>query len=250
MRSALSRLAGPSRFWKFPQASEPCAAVHIRGPDNRAGLSGRQAGAMTCSPTARAFRRTLSGLLAAICLLTPTPPLHAVASATSRPGWDWPLQPRPVVVRGFDPPSDPWGAGHRGVDLAASPGDPVLAVAAGRVSFAGQVAGTGVVVVRHGGLRSTYQPVTPAVARGKPVTAGTTLGTLSTVGSHCLPAACLHLGARRGEEYVDPLSLLGDLPVRLKPLDGMPAPPVRLLAPVAAYSGALGARVGLTVGRP
>jgi len=30
----------------------------------------------------------------------------------------WPLVPEPDVVEGFDPPDSPYGAGHRGVDLA------------------------------------------------------------------------------------------------------------------------------------
>ena len=34
----------------------------------------------------------------------------------------WPLTPVPEVLAGFDPPDQPWGAGHRGVDLAGSPG--------------------------------------------------------------------------------------------------------------------------------
>ena len=37
----------------------------------------------------------------------------------------WPLDPRPEVVATFDPPDDPWGAGHRGVDLAGRIGQPV-----------------------------------------------------------------------------------------------------------------------------
>ena len=101
--------------------------------------------------------------------------------------------------------------GHRGVDLAAGPGQPVLAVAPGTVTFAGAVAGVGVVVVDHGAVRSTYQPVVARVEAGEQVQAGTVLGVVTTVGSHCLPASCLHLGARRGDDYLDPLRLLGPL---------------------------------------
>ncbi len=59
----------------------------------------------------------------------------------------WPLDPRPAVVAGFDPPLSAYGAGHRGVDLAGAPGQQVRAAAAGRVTFAGSLAGRGVVVV-------------------------------------------------------------------------------------------------------
>ena len=37
---------------------------------------------------------------------------------------------------------------------------------------------------------------------------------------HCAPRTCLHLGVRRGENYVDPLSLLGRRRVVLLPLGG------------------------------
>ncbi|MCO6011104.1 hypothetical protein NE236_39730, partial [Actinoallomurus purpureus] len=55
--------------------------------------------------------------------------LHPIASPFPSSGagetrWQWPLRPRPPVVRRFDPPTHPWEAGHRGVDLAAPPGRP------------------------------------------------------------------------------------------------------------------------------
>lgn len=132
-------------------------------------------------------------------------------------GWSWPLSPRPDVVAAFDPPVTPYGPGHFGVDLLGWPGQPVTAVADGTVSFAGQVAGTPVVVVAHGRERSTYQPVVAMVHRGDPVVVGALVGTLSNVSGHCLPLSCLHLGRRAGDVYLDPLELLGGGPVRLLP---------------------------------
>ena len=134
--------------------------------------------------------------------------------------WTWPLDPRPVVVSVFDRPDSPYGPGHRGIDLAGSPGQPILAAIAGEVSFSGRVAGRGIVVVRYGDLRLTYEPVTPAVGVGEPVSQGQVLGWLSGAGSHCLPDACLHLGLRRGDTYLDPLRHLGAGPARLKPMAG------------------------------
>jgi murein DD-endopeptidase MepM/ murein hydrolase activator NlpD len=147
--------------------------------------------------------------------------LAAPVSAAPLSGhWQWPLTPRPVVVAGFRPPEQRWAPGHRGIDLLGAVGAPVSAVDAGTVSFAGVVAGRGVVVVDHGALRSTYEPVLAQVRRGDDVDAGQVVGTLEAVGSHCFPRVCLHLGARHGDEYVDPLTLLGPREVRLKPLGG------------------------------
>lgn len=130
----------------------------------------------------------------------------------------WPLDPRPDVVRAFDPPTSTWGAGHRGADLAGHVGQEVRAALAGRVSFAGRIAGRGVVVVTHGATRTTYEPVRTAVSRGDRVATGGVIGTLEWSGSHCLPVACLHWGLRRDQAYLDPLTLVGGpRPVRLLP---------------------------------
>ena len=134
----------------------------------------------------------------------------------------WPLQPQPRVMHRFDPPADAWGAGHRGVDLLGRAGQDVQAALAGTVSFAGTLAGRGVVVVDHGATRTAYEPVEPAVAVGRSVPTGAVIGRLQSPMSHCFPLACLHWGLLRGEEYLDPLSLVGDGPVRLLPLATSP----------------------------
>jgi murein DD-endopeptidase MepM/ murein hydrolase activator NlpD len=119
----------------------------------------------------------------------------------------WPLDGQPEVTRGFDPPVQRWHAGHRGVDLAARLGAEVRAAAGGTVQFAGSIAGRGVVVVDHGSVRSTYEPVVAEVGAGDTVVAGQMIGRIGR-GSHCA-STCLHWGLRRGEEYLDPLQLLG-----------------------------------------
>ncbi len=124
----------------------------------------------------------------------------------------WPTGARPTVLRGWEPPASAYGPGHRGVDLAAAVGAEVRSVAAGRVSFAGRVAGRGVVSVELSGtgdppLRTTFQPVASTVRKGDEVTAGAPLGALTT-GTHCPDATCLHWGLRRGRAYLDPLGLL------------------------------------------
>lgn len=136
-------------------------------------------------------------------------------------GGAWPVDD-PSVIRGFDPPAVAWAAGHRGIDLAADPGDRVLAIASGTVSFVGTVAGKPLVTVSHQrapGLRSTYEPVTALVRLGQPVAAGTVLGYVGADGGHCGGAShCLHVGLRTATAYLDPRGLIGRRPPVLKPL--------------------------------
>ena len=193
----------------------------------------------------RARGRILRPATVGLLLLVLVPPATAAAPGpATASSFDvpapasgvWPLSPRPAVVRGFDPPATRWGSGHRGVDLAGDPLATVRAALAGTVSFAGQLAGRGVVVVDHGGTRTTYEPVTPAVRKGDRVQAGDALGRLQLFGSHCFPRWCLHWGLIEGREhYLDPLTLVGAAPVRLLPLVGggppgwmaRPLPPAR-----------------------
>jgi murein DD-endopeptidase MepM/ murein hydrolase activator NlpD len=138
---------------------------------------------------------------------------------------DWPLRPRPAVLRMFDAPSPNWNRGHRGVDLAGVPRQPVYAASAGTVVFAGELAGRTLVSIAHpGGLRTTYEPVRPSVRVGQRVDAGAVIGELEAGHDGCAAAACLHWGAMWGAasraDYVDPLGLLVSTPVRLKPLHG------------------------------
>lgn len=135
----------------------------------------------------------------------------------------WPLHPRPAVVRDFDAPSPDWQRGHRGVDLAGTPGQPVSSAAGGTVVFAGELAGRPLVSIAHpGGLRTSYEPVRAAVRPGQTVGPGTVIGTLVAGHAGCAAAACLHWGAMWGAaaraDYVDPLGLLADTPIRLKPV--------------------------------
>ena len=149
------------------------------------------------------------------------PAPHGRTSATSgHATWVWPLDPEPRVVRGFDPPDQPWGAGHRGVDLAAAVGQQVRSPEAGTVTWAGVLAGRGVLVVTHpGGLRSTLEPVTATVPVGAGVGRGGAVGTVAAEPGHCAPSTCLHWGVRRGRQYLDPLAFVGRAPIVLLPLD-------------------------------
>jgi murein DD-endopeptidase MepM/ murein hydrolase activator NlpD len=166
--------------------------------------------------------RLRTGVLLVPLVLAATVVPPAVADPVPDRDGAWPLAPEPRVVTAFDPPTEPWRAGHRGVDLLGHPGQAVRSALAGRVAHAGVVAGTGVVSVRHAdGTRTTYQPVAADVRVGAHVSAGGHLGVLLTAGSHCFPRACLHWGHREGRRtYLDPLALVGGTRVRLLPLWG------------------------------
>ncbi|HEX8864937.1 MAG TPA: peptidoglycan DD-metalloendopeptidase family protein [Lentzea sp.] len=149
--------------------------------------------------------------LALTALLAPTPARFS-----------WPLPPPHPVVRAFQAPLSPFGPGHRGADLSASLGSPVLAAGDGVVVYAGAVAARTLVSLQHpGGLRTTYEPVTPTVTAGRPVRRGDVIGHLQE--GHC-PSPCLHWGVRRGDEYLDPLRLVTWPRIRLLPLTA-PTPP-------------------------
>ena len=174
--------------------------------------------------------RALAGLLLGLGIASVGLPRPAGAVAPTT-AWGWPLALPPAVVRGFDPPVTAYGAGHRGVDLRGAPGAPVRAAGAGRVSYAGMLAGRGVVVVVHGALRTTYEPVTAQVRVGQPVATGQLLGRLSP--GHCSPT-CLHWGLLRGSTYLDPLLLLRPTRVRLLPVPAGAPGPARASGGIAA----------------
>lgn len=178
----------------------------IRALSVRAAVSGL-AVALVCTGSAG----IASGVPGRAATRSPAAPVPVVIR------YGWPLAD-PLVVRGFDPPPRPWLPGHRGVDLAGSAGEPVLAAGPGVVAFAGTVAGVGVLSIDHpGGLRTTYQPVRPAVPAGRRVATGQRVASLLPGHLACPRPVCLHWGLRRGARYLDPRALLGAARVRLLP---------------------------------
>jgi murein DD-endopeptidase MepM/ murein hydrolase activator NlpD len=146
----------------------------------------------------------------------PAGPAAPVAAA-----WTWPVTG--PVIQPFDPPEDPYGSGHRGIDIAAPVGTAVLGTAAGVVTFAGPVGGRLFLTIDHGdGLESTYSWLSSLLVRkGDPVVAGQPVAT--TGWGH--PAAAvphLHLGVKLHDAYVDPLAYLEpvsvDALIRLAPV--------------------------------
>lgn len=150
-----------------------------------------------------------AGLLAA----SPPPPEGAP--------WRWPVGEGspPGLAAPFDAPDERWGPGHRGIDLRTTTGADVAAVAAGTVTHRGRIAGRGTVSVTHAdGIRSTYEPVDSDVTVGDRVTRGEVIGRVGPESGHCAPRACLHVGAKRGPDYLDPLPLFGARRVILLPV--------------------------------
>ena len=137
--------------------------------------------------------------------------------------WAWPVTG--PVIRAFDPPDSPYGAGHRGIDIATPAGSVVVAPADGRVAFAGPVGGRLFLTIDHsGGLESTYSWVSALtvrkgdlVQRGQPVAR-------SGAGHTGDPVPNLHLGMKLDDVYVDPLDYLEPVDIagwlRLAPVPG------------------------------
>lgn len=136
------------------------------------------------------------------------------------------------VIRGFEPPPDPYSAGHRGIDIAAPLGTDVRAAQGGAVAFAGWVGGSLFVSIDHAdGVRTTYSWLSAVtVRRGQVVAKGAVIGA-SGHGHIEVSTPHLHFGARVGTTYIDPMLLLGSGNVagliRLAPLDGSVAAAAR-----------------------
>lgn len=158
-----------------------------------------------------AFLPALLLALAVSGLLHPSARAHGqTSSVTYRPPVDAP------VVDPFRAPASPYGPGNRGIEYATVPGTSVRTIAPGTVVFAGSVAGTRYVTVLHAdGLRSSY-----GFLESLSVTAGAVLRAGAEVGR---AGDRLHLGVRRGDEYLDPETLFAQA-----------APQVRLI-PVSAF---------------
>jgi murein DD-endopeptidase MepM/ murein hydrolase activator NlpD len=164
------------------------------------------------------MKRTLV-VLAALLTVLPAAPARATGS------WTWPVTG--AVIRGFDPPGLPYGAGHRGIDVAAPVGTLLRAPAAGVVSFAGNVGGHLFVTIDHGGdLLSTCSFVSALlVHKGDLVAQGQGIA-LSGTGHVGDITPNVHVGIRLNGSYVDPLDYLSPASVvdliRLAPITPSP----------------------------
>jgi len=171
-----------------------------------------------------AYRRA-AGVAACIVAIA-----TALALPTSaRAGW--PLTTAAPVALGFGATyaaSDGTPSTHRGVDIAAQAGSSVCSPLSGRVSFAGRVPGVGggtvlaVTIATAGGSLTLMPLSSAAVKAGANLAEGDAVGQLASEGDGSSSAAHLHVGARKGDLYLDPLSLIA--PPTPAPVD-VPEPP-------------------------
>lgn len=159
--------------------------------------------------------RTLALFALTVALTTPPNPRPAIGEPVSTVTHTFPVQGK--VLRDYAPPEKRWQSGHRGVDLSASPGQPIHASAPGVVHFAGSIAGmTSVSIMHADGIRTTYQPLDTPLKKGDRVAAGQIIGHLAISAKH--PEPGLHWGALRGKDYLNPLDLVQRRPIVLKPV--------------------------------
>jgi len=159
-------------------------------------------------------RITVFPVLLSVMLVVAAP---ARASGT----WIWPVTG--PVIRGYDPPDDPYGSGHRGIDIATPAGTPVRAADAGTITFAGTVGGQLFVTVNHGGgLASTYSWVSELRVRKNDVVGRGQVIALSGAGHPGSVTPHLHFGVKLNGGYADPMAYLAPASVagliRLAPL--------------------------------
>src|SRR6266516_3061040 len=183
------------------------------------------------------MRRALLVAFAAALVIVPT------AGA-----WTWPVKGpiRQKFVRG----DDPYAAGqHRGIDIGAGAGEPVLAPASGTVSFAGTVPVSGKVVTiqtAEGYSVTLTHLGSTSVRRGETVGEDAVVGTIGPTGEVERDVPYVHLGIRRSEDpngYIDPLLFL---PAPTAP----PAAPAATASPQAPSAPASAPPIAVTRVRP
>ena len=140
--------------------------------------------------------------------------------------WDvealqWPVVGQSRVSSLFGPRAHPIGGKkrlHKGIDIAAPQGTPIVAIAPGRVIFVGKRRGFGrlVEIAHAGGWHSKYAHAsTTTVTLGQRVDGGQMIATVGATGHATGPH--LHLEIRQSGKSVDPLPLLRQRWVAIEP---------------------------------
>ncbi|MCB0975404.1 MAG: M23 family metallopeptidase [Actinobacteria bacterium] len=146
---------------------------------------------------------TLLTLVAAVVIAS------AASGAQVRSGCGGPAAVSGSIVRDFAPPPHRYGAGHRGIKVAVEDGALIHATQSGSVRFVGMVAGTPWVSLQQAdGTIATFGGVSGV---------GLSAGELVSVGDVVAAAqsSIVHVGLRSGEDYLDPIGLLGGTPATI-----------------------------------
>ncbi len=184
----------------------------------------------------------IRAVLAALAALLVTVSLSLLLSSSpagAAPGWIWPVEGD--VLTGYRNGVDPYAGGqHRGIDIAADAGTPVVAAAAGTVRFAGVAGSSGLTVsvrTSDGVLDTSYLHLSAvAVREGEQVAAGQRVGAVGTSGRRSAEAPHLHFGVRDAgtrHAYHDPLAYLPPPGPRAAPEPPRVPVPVAEPVPVA-----------------
>jgi hypothetical protein len=168
------------------------------------------------------------------------------SAALAAPDWSWPV--RGPVLTGFLNGDDPYAAGqHRGIDIGAPVGTPVVAAASGTVVYAGVVGSSGLTVSeRAGDYELSYLHLSASDVRaGDQLDAGERIGAVGVSGKRSVDQPHLHFGVRQAADrhaYLDPLRFLAApsaeaphphaAPVAVREPSAAPAP-VAVPAPAA-----------------
>jgi murein DD-endopeptidase MepM/ murein hydrolase activator NlpD len=164
---------------------------------------------------------TLTSVVAVCVFLLLVPPASAK--------WVWPV--RGEVVTPYRYGTDPYAPGqHRGIDVAADAGAPVVAATSGEVRFAGTAGASGLTVsirTADGRYDTSYLHLSStSVREGDSVSAGQALGLVGTTGTRSATEPHLHFGVREAgsrHAYRDPNDLL-PRQTTPRPPEGAPAP--------------------------
>ncbi len=154
----------------------------------------------------------------------------ALLYAAPAGAWTWPVD-GPVLQPFVFDPGHPYAAGqHRGLDIGAAAGGPVLAPAAGTVTFAGTVptSGKSLTIVTADGYAVTLTHLgSITVAEDTSVVDGQPVGAVGPSGEVEVPQPYVHLGVRveaQPQGYLDPLQFLPAAPTSPPPAPASPGP--------------------------
>ena len=198
------------------------------------------------------MRRLLPVLIAFLALTA-----FFAAASSADAAWVWPVAGK--VITPYRNGTDPYAAGqHRGIDIAAPVGTPVVAATAGEVRFAGTAGSSGLTIsIRTAdGYDTSYLHLSSlSIRAGAPVSTGQRIGAVGVTGVRSATAPHLHFGVRDAgtrHDYHDPLVFLPPPPAPHAPPAPSPAPaPAPAPAPPApAPVGRPRARTGASSGAP